>query len=693
MMETHETNSQEWIDNYQPEIDIAGINLQEKETNSGTLFDTPTVQVSHNGIFPLFSFYRKPILNVHPARDLDLQELYELIKGDLYEPVTQELRLTTENEVDKFKRTRLDSVTVSGTFYTREDNAIINHSGLVCIDFDDVEDINKLKKWLAKNLYTLMVFVSPSGTGLKWILRVNPKLDHKKQYNAIINYLTQQGIEYVDTSCINVSRACFLGHDRDVFINPDVLAQKSIGLVPMFPFEEYFMEPSLSLSSASNQNLPTTGEYHLTIEQEIESVKQIISKSLLGEKHDDLVKASFLLGGCVAGGSLSEDLARYILREEISKKENVNDLQHAYNTIDDCLSKGMGKPIITKQPTASVKQNIKQMLENARVNVNEKVEAPNNCIEIIHDGFASAIGTLGNFSLVIGKAKSRKTFFIAITLASVVKSGTVLDKIRGCLPTAQKNILYFDTEQGKYHLQNSVNRILRLNGNQDFGTLHPFGLRKYSAQERLEMIEYAIYNTPELGFVVIDGLRDLITSINDEAQASMLSSKLLKWSEEKNIHIIGVLHQNKGDNNARGHIGTELINKAETVLSVTKEKNNSDISIVEAEYCRGKDFPPFAFEVDDAGLPQLSEIAKKSTETSTRLKSPFDYDPKFHQSILRSSFSKDKEYSYREMWQQIKLASAGELIKISDNKAKEFLTYYQKENFIIKTGKMYLLPV
>ena len=35
-----------------------------------------------------------------------------------------------------------------------------------------------------------------------------------------------------------------------------------------------------------------------------------------------------------------------------------------------------------------------------------------------------------------------------------------------------------------------------------------------------------------------------------------------------------MLHLNKGDNNVRGHIGTEMSNKAETVLVITKSAEN-----------------------------------------------------------------------------------------------------------------------
>ena len=73
------------------------------------------------------------------------------------------------------------------------------------------------------------------------------------------------------------------------------------------------------------------------------------------------------------------------------------------------------------------------------------------------------------------------------------------------------------------------------------------------------------------------------------------------------IHIHTILHQNKGDENASGHIGTELNNKAETVLLVEKDKSNGDISNVSAMHIRAMDFEPFAFRINNNALPELIE--------------------------------------------------------------------------------------
>lgn len=219
----------------------------------------------------------------------------------------------------------------------------------------------------------------------------------------------------------------------------------------------------------------------------------------------------------------------------------------------------------------------------------------------------SPIATLGNFSLLIGRAKSRKTFLATGLTASAATGHCSIESITGIVRSANK-ILYFDTEQSPYHAQRTVKRICKQIGVDEPGNLQAYGLRPLEPGERWKVIQHAIENTPELALVVIDGIADLLSNgINDEAEAIKLTSAILRWTQEFNIHIITVLHQNKGDFNARGHIGTALVNKAETVLSVTKDLKNQDISIIKAEYSRDMDFQPFAFTIDENGLPCISE--------------------------------------------------------------------------------------
>ena len=108
----------------------------------------------------------------------------------------------------------------------------------------------------------------------------------------------------------------------------------------------------------------------------------------------------------------------------------------------------------------------------------------------------SVIGTLGNFSASIGKAKSKKTFNVAALTAAAVTNGTVLH-YRASFPEGKRGILYIDTEQGRPHCQQVLRRILRLAGlpeERDPDNLVMLTLRKFPPDMRMAIVDHAIYN-------------------------------------------------------------------------------------------------------------------------------------------------------------------------------------------------------
>ena len=109
---------------------------------------------------------------------------------------------------------------------------------------------------------------------------------------------------------------------------------------------------------------------------------------------------------------------------------------------------------------------------------------------------------------------------------------------------------------------------------------------------------------PDVGLLIIDGIRDLMYDINSPSESTDLINLLMRWSSGYNLHIHTVLHLNKGDDNTRGHIGTELNNKAETVLQITKSTQDGNISEVKAMHIRDREFDPFAFRINDSALPE-----------------------------------------------------------------------------------------
>lgn len=332
------------------------------------------------------------------------------------------------------------------------------------------------------------------------------------------------------------------------------------------------------------------------------------------------------------------------------------------------------------------------LMEQARIDYTKELQPPEAALKIRDEIF----GTLGNFSLVIGKAKSRKTFLMALIMAACVgfaKKETLFGgkhMIEGLLPPNKSRVVFVDTEQGEYHVTKVAKRVTRLTHpleDRKLDNFDVYGARIFQTNERVQIIEEIIETTPDLGLLVIDGVRDIITSINDEEQATYMANKLLKWTEENQIHIITVLHQNKGDFNARGHIGTELINKAETTVSVTPQKGE-EVSKVEIEYCRNKAFDPFAFRITDDGLPEVVDGWMPESKEPKGKTSPVVVSKSIHSKILTYIESKlGSKPKHSDVLPLIKLAVTEEFQTIGNTIARDYFAHYMGEKAIIKHGK------
>ena len=308
----------------------------------------------------------------------------------------------------------------------------------------------------------------------------------------------------------------------------------------------------------------------------------------------------------------------------------------------------------------------------------------------------TVIGTLGNFSASIGKAKSKKTFNVSAIVASALSGSTVLH-YRSTFPENKRKILYIDTEQGRYHCQQVLKRILRLADLPEYknpDNLIMLALRKFSPKLRLAIVEQAIGIIPDLGLVIIDGIRDFLYDINSSSESTDIISKFMQWTDDRQIHIHTVLHQNKNDEHARGHIGTELNNKAETVMQVEVDKMDRTVSVVEAIHIRDREFEPFAFRINDEVLPELLDSYQPQEKKIGRpVKEPFDpykeISESVHRAALDAAFTNVCITSYDDYLERLKEGYALQDIKLGHNKAVKVATFLSNKRMVIKEGKEY----
>ena len=145
-----------------------------------------------------------------------LNRIKEGTSANLVKRIRKEKDKSARNELKK----ELPAICFSGKFNKRADNSIQKHSGLVCLDFDGYEktqDLLQDKERFQKNKYVFSAFISPSGSGLKVIVKIPPDAEnHTKYFNALEKEFNS---EYFDKTTKNISRVCYESFDPLIYIN------------------------------------------------------------------------------------------------------------------------------------------------------------------------------------------------------------------------------------------------------------------------------------------------------------------------------------------------------------------------------------------------------------------------------------------------------------------------------------------
>lgn len=214
-----------------------------------------------------------------------------------------------------------------------------------------------------------------------------------------------------------------------------------------------------------------------------------------------------------------------------------------------------------------------------------------------------------------GKAKSGKTLFLSIVMACCLKQNVLgLERIR----EEPIRVLWYDTEQSAQSTQQIlVKRIMPLaeshtddTDRTDYSALKVndqffvFNVRGIGWEKRRELLAVAIEEfRPNL--VIVDGVKDLITDINDGTQATTVVEDQMGLAQTFNCCIVDVLHQNKSDTdrNMRGWIGTELTNKAFEVWSCAIVPNTDTFKVEHVMSRMKRNEENLYYRLDENALP------------------------------------------------------------------------------------------
>lgn len=161
---------------------------------------------------------------------VNLDKIIDRIKkGAAKDTVALVRQAKDKKEADKIKQT-LHCILFAGEFSERNGNGLIEHSGLMCVDFDNYESETKMLshlEFLKQNQHFILLFISPSGKGIKGVVKV-PIANKQSHSKYFTEFQKKFDFEYWDKSCSNVDRVCYESYDPNIYVNYDAIVFEPI---------------------------------------------------------------------------------------------------------------------------------------------------------------------------------------------------------------------------------------------------------------------------------------------------------------------------------------------------------------------------------------------------------------------------------------------------------------------------------
>ncbi|WP_051663951.1 BT4734/BF3469 family protein [Dyadobacter crusticola] len=190
-----------------------------------------------------FSFFKGGAKVTKPSAKTTLAEVIDWIRDGRYAEAVKAVQSAGNDKEKSFHKKRLDFVTFSGIFPVRAAANLEKHSGLIVIDFDKLQDAQALKMHLVADPYVAACFISPSGAGVKAVIRIEQTEKHKEVFADLAHYFNNvyrlPDNEKVDPSGSDVSRPCFLSWDPDAFYRGESKVYKIQNQIPPKPKTEH----------------------------------------------------------------------------------------------------------------------------------------------------------------------------------------------------------------------------------------------------------------------------------------------------------------------------------------------------------------------------------------------------------------------------------------------------------------------
>jgi len=271
---------------------------------------------------------------------VSIEDIYNAIKNGDWEKYAEPVR-KEEYGSDKQKSLKngLPAFTMSGVFPkgSRLNESIVSHSGRIVIDIDGLKDsVQDVKETLKDDPYSESVFLSVSGKGLAVVV----KIDGRKHVDSFLElekyYLNNYGLK-IDQSCKNVARIRYVTSDPEIYINMES---------KLFELEQLQIDSFIpdDYEIKERANFDENSTYTVADEIVKRSVK-MIETAVRGQVHENLIRASNLAGGYIAGGLVDEELVKSKMLAAILSKPKNKGHKWELSQIEQGIKKGKERPI------------------------------------------------------------------------------------------------------------------------------------------------------------------------------------------------------------------------------------------------------------------------------------------------------------------------------------------------------------
>ena len=208
-----------------------------------------------------------------------------------------------------------------------------------------------------------------------------------------------------------------------------------------------------------------------------------------------------------------------------------------------------------------------------------------------------------NVHTLVAGAKVGKSRFLAAMIKSLVHGERALGWSEN---KGGAKVIYLDFEQDHEDFYDSMHDQAGITKDE----VYAFNLAGVSTVKAVECVDVVLDLHRDASVLILDGVADLCSNVNDQDEANALVAHLMTQAREYDIAIVGVLHLNPGsDAKSRGHLGSQLERKSKTVIQISVKEGVRHVFIKYGR--RGeiyeKDGPRFQWCNDAGNFVELTD--------------------------------------------------------------------------------------